>query len=235
MFRTHPRIERMALPDGASCYIVDDALDEPQRWVRLAVREQARFERAAHNAYPGLELRMPAAVTVHLEDFFNQHLRATLGARRTLRSHSRMALVTLAEHELQPRQWICHRDRWVSEPEQCIAASVLYLFEDPALGGTNFFRARRSATETAQLVHDSGTEDGPAFAARYGIRPGYLTESNDWFEKIASVPARYNRLIVYDGDLYHCADIRAPERMVADPAQGRLTLNGFFTCRRAAG
>ena len=44
------------------------------------------------------------------------------------------------------------------------------------------------------------------FSARYpDIASGYMTNSNAWFERIASVPAR-----------------------------GRLTLNGFFGCRRSA-
>jgi hypothetical protein len=69
------------------------------------------------------------------------------------------------------------------------------------------------------------------FSARHGLQPGYMTASNQWFEKIASVPARWNRLIFYSGMVFHSGDI-APERLCDDPRTGRLTLNGFFTCRR---
>jgi hypothetical protein len=41
-------------------------------------------------------------------------------------------------------------------------------------------------------------------------------------------------LIFYDGMLFHAGDIRTPDRLSDDPAVGRLTLNGFFTCRKAA-
>jgi hypothetical protein len=47
--------------------------------------------------------------------------------------------------------------------------------------------------------------------------------------------AAWNRMIFYDGGLFHSADISQPSLNSADPRTGRLTLNGFFTCRRNAG
>jgi hypothetical protein len=46
------------------------------------------------------------------------------------------------------------------------------------------------------------------------------------------VPARFNRLIFYLGTLFHTGEIAHPELLVRDPRCGRLSLNGFFTCRR---
>lgn len=76
--------------------------------------------------------------------------------------------------------------------------------------------------------------DRAAFAQKYRIAPGYQTASNAWFEKICTVPARFNRLIFYDGMLFHGADLVTPAGLTDDPANGRLTLNGFFTCSRHA-
>ena len=67
---------------------------------------------------------------------------------------------------------------------------------------------------------------------RYDMQPGYLYESNRYFERVAGVPAKWNRLIFYDGGVLHSGDIREPEKMSPDPRAGRLTLNGFFTSRR---
>jgi hypothetical protein len=39
-------------------------------------------------------------------------------------------------------------------------------------------------------------------------------------------------LIFYSGTVFHSGHITAPERLCDDPRRGRLTLNGFFTCRR---
>lgn len=234
MFKPDPHIAVVPIDASHSCYVIDNALTEPERWVNYAAAHRDVFRVEGFNAYPGPELRMPDAVSQRLDEYFMLHVRRLLGARRTLRMYSRLAMVTMQPADLQPRQWICHRDRMGVPPDQCVVASVLYLFRDAALGGTNFFRPLRSTGETDLLIHESGVLDRRAFAAKYQIEPGYQTDSNVWFEKICTVPARFNRLIFYDGMRFHCGDLVAPERYSADPATGRLTLNGFFTCTRTA-
>lgn len=234
MFNPAPRIETVPIAPGHDALVIDNALTEPQRWVDLATSHRGDFAMLEHNAYPGIELRMPDALSARLELFFATHIRARLGARRTLRHYSRLSLATRRPEQLEPRQWICHRDRLDPAPDRCVAACVLYLFRDPGLGGTAFFTPTRTQQDTALLLHESGTLAAAEFACKYGIAPGYQTASNAWFEKTASVPARWNRLIFYEGgSVFHCSDIAAPERLSDDPARGRLTLNGFFVCRRA--
>lgn len=234
MFNLTPRVQALPIHGEHQCFVIDDALLDPDAMVTLAQRHRAAFEESPHNAFPGPELPMPDALSLELDAFFAQHVRAFLGARRTLRLYSRLAMVTRAPDALAPRQWIPHRDRFGVPADECVAASVLYLFRDSAFGGTRFFMPRRAERETAQLVHDSGTDDGAAFAARYGIAQGYPRESTDWFEHVATIPPRWNRIIFYDGELFHCSDIPDAGALSADPTRGRLTLNGFFTCRRRA-
>jgi len=234
MFNPNPFIRSVPIHGDHRCYVVDDALVDPQAWVDRAARHRGDFVMEGHNAYPGVELAMPDAISERLAEFFAAHIRERLGARRIQRAHSRLSLVTLPPAQLQPRQWICHRDRMGLGPEHAVGASVLYLFKDAALGGTNFFLPKRPALDIDLLVHESGALDSDAFARRYGIERGYLTESNDWFEKVASIEPKWNRMIFYDGTIFHCSDIPAPERLSADPTCGRLTLNGFFHCTRRA-
>lgn len=235
MWNPQPRIEAVPIGEGRTCFVIDDALREPERLRAFAIEHRARFAMAPHNAFPGLELRMPPAFDAALDAFFALHLRARLGARRTLKMYSRLSMVTLPPERLAPAQSICHRDRLQTADGQRVAASVLYLFDDAALGGTAFYRPLRSALETEALVQASVALPADAFAARFGIEPGYIAAGNAWFERIAAVPARWNRLIVYDGDAFHSGDIASPARLTDDPASGRLTLNGFFTCSRAFG
>lgn len=235
VFNPQPRIEPVPIAPGHVALVIDDALTQPQRWVALAAQHRAAFAPQPHNAYPGGELRLPDALSAQLDAFFARHVRATLGARRTQRMYSRLALATRAPAQLEPRQWICHRDRLDPSPDVLIAACVLYLFHDAALGGTAFFVPRGSVRDTDVLVHESGVLAPQDFTAKYGIAPGYMTQSNAWFEKTASIPPRFNRLVFYDGGaVFHGSDIAAPERLSDDPSHGRLTLNGFFVCRRAA-
>lgn len=234
MFNPNPTPSVVALDGERSCLVFDDVLREPQRLVAMAVAQREHFRRSGNNAFPGPELRMPDAFSAALDAFFAIHARRPLGGRRTLRAYSRLSLVTLSPEQLAPTQWICHRDRMALEAGRCVAACVLYLFDDPLLGGTGFYRPRRGTLDTARLVHDSGALDRDAFAATYGISAAYPTASNDWFEKVASVPARFNRAIFYDGMQFHSGDIERPELLSDDPTRGRLTLNGFFTCRQTA-
>lgn len=235
MFNPRPTIDVVPIAPGHEALVIDDALTEPERWVDQAAQHRDAFETSPHNAYPGIELRMPDALSARLDDFFAQHIRRRLGARRTLRMYSRLALATLSPERLAPRQWICHRDRLEIAPDRRIAASVLYLFRDASMGGTGFFVPRQSEHDTAMLIHESGTLEPADFSAKYGLRAGYQTDSNAWFEKTAAIPAKWNRLIFYDGgSVFHCSDISAPDKLSDDPRTGRLTLNGFFICRRAA-
>ena len=115
-----------------------------------------------------------------------------------------------------------------------ISACVHYLFKDEQLGGTVFFRPLISDADTARLRLDANTLDASAFGDKYGIPPGYMTESNRYFEVIGRVPAKWNRAIFYDGGIFHSGDIRwAAGKAGYLTGPGRLTISGFFKSRRS--
>ena len=233
MLNPHPTVQRIPLFDGHECLVVDGVLQDPAAWVAWACERRDAFRPTRH-AYPGVELWFDEACTAAIGAFFSQHLQSLLGMSEVLNAASRASLVSLTPQQLVPMQRTCHRDdRGVSDG-QCIVASVIYLFDDPELGGTSLYRPRRPMAEIETLVQDSRVLRNEAFDARYpGFVRGYMVEGNDWFERVASVPARFNRAVFYDGGIFHSGDIRHPERMSSDPALGRLTLNAFLRCRRA--
>ena len=234
LFNPRPRIERLQFANGQFCLIVDDAVLRPERLRQYAVAHRDEFTHAPFNAYPGIEFPMPADISAQLDEFFMRHIRSPLGGRRTVKMNCRMAMTTVPAHELQARQWQCHRDSaWIA-PNHSIAASVLYLFEEPALGGTSFYAPKKSPREIDLLVHDSSTVSNEEFSNKYQVRQGYMAESNDYFERIGRVPARWNRMIFYDGRTFHSGEVGSPQALSGDPMTGRLTLNGFFTCSRKA-
>ena len=63
---------------------------------------------------------------------------------------------------------------------------------------------------------------------------GYMTGSNAYFERVAKINAAWNRAIFYDGSLFHGPDVDQPSLLSDDVLRGRLTLNGFFGCKRQA-
>jgi hypothetical protein len=233
MFNPRPRIERLAIGARHACFVVDDALLEPERWVEHAVANRDRFAELDRNAYPGPELALPEDATAQLEAFFSRHLRRGLGGRRTLSATSRLSLATRPPASLRPWQCFCHVDRLQARRGQLIAASVLYLFEDARLGGTGFYMPKRPPDEIERLVQAAAEWPPDLFHAETGIARGYMTESNGWFQKVLAVEPRWNRMIVYPGTVMHSGDIAAPELLSEDPRRGRLTINGFFACTRA--
>jgi hypothetical protein len=233
-FNPQPRIERVDLGNGQSCFVIDDALMNPERLVQFAVDRRIDFRMVDYNAYPGLLLPTPGEISEKLNAFFIENIRGMFDVRRIVSMHSRLAMVTLQPESLRPYQRVCHSDNFQIDGRHSLQASVLYLFDDTSLGGTSFYYSKMAPHEMLQLFDDAAAMSNAQFTQRHGVQPGYLCETNRYFHRIARVEAKWNRLIFYDGALLHSGDIAAPEKLSADPAVGRLTLNGFFTSRRHA-
>lgn len=231
MFRPAPHVERIPVA-GTSVCVIDDALVDPVQFVEHAVAHRDDFRPAPYNAYPGIELRLPDAFCRMFAAFFDEHLRARFGLRRTLRQHAKLAMVTLPEAELQPVQTIPHQDALTTLPGEEAMAAVLYLFRDEQLGGTGFYQPRVDAAGMRGMLADAASGDAGSFWPKHGVARRYPGGSDQWFERVARVPPRWNRLIVYPGRLLHSGDIPHPDRLDPDPRSGRLTLNVFMTCRR---
>ena len=234
MFNPQPQITRLPLAPGRDAWVVDDVLLDPHALRDRALRERGNFVASPHNAYPGVEWRMGPEVSDPLAEFFMLHLRQRLGARRTLSMYSRLSIATLQPHQLSPLQRLCHRDRFGTRPDEVVAACTLYLFDDAALGGTGFYAPRGPVADINANIRRWAAMDGAAFTAEISAEPAYLTASNAHFDLLGTVDAAFNRAVFYDGGGFHSSHITAPERLSADPARGRLTLNGFFVCRRSA-
>jgi Family of unknown function (DUF6445) len=232
-FNPEPRVSTVPIAPGEYCIVVDEALANPEGLVDWAAAQG--FSPPEGFPYPGVIVAAPPSVSALVGDYFAQNVRRRLGGRRTLSTTVRLSLVTLSPQQLRPVQWQCHRDRLGPAPHDLLLpAMVTYLFRDTELGGTSFYRSLLSDEETDRMINDAGRMGAAEFTARYGLEAGYLKGSNRYFERLAQVPAAWNRMLFYNGDLFHSADIAAPARLSADPRTGRLTLNGFFTCRPAA-
>lgn len=236
MFNPRPRIECVPIAATGTgqdaAWVIDDVLLQPEALRQRAIAQRHRFAAAPHNAYPGLEWQLDEAVDSPLADFFLQHVRGLLDARRTLSMYSRLSLATLQPDQLRPLQRLCHRDRFGAVAGQGVAACVIYLFDAPALGGTSFYRPLRPVADIDADMRRWNTLSDEAFTHEIGAAPAYLTESNLHFERKLTVPAAWNRAVFYDGGQFHSSHITEPSLLSADPERGRLTLNGFFITRQ---
>ncbi len=232
LFNPDLRIETVALDSGERCYVIDDALSDPDQVRQYAIDHRNEFVPTAPGGYPGISLAIPPQMGPGIRGFFAQHLRPRFDARRMMHALCRYAMVTVPANHLTPTQIICHGDVPAPDPAYSITASVLYLFADPTLGGTSFYEPVRSRTETARLFSDAQTLSSVEFGKKYGIAQDFMNDSNAYFKRVGQVAAKWNRMVFYDGKLLHSGDILKPERMTSDPATGRLTLNFFFSSRR---
>ena len=235
LFNPRPRVSLLPMPTGRPCVVVDEVLANPRGVVDWAA--ERRFVEPPGIPYPGVVLDVPQEAARRVSELFDQHACGPLGGRRTLATTLRLAMVTTPPQRLDARQWQCHRDRLASDAAPALyAASVLYLFEDAALGGTSFYRPRRGDAEMNRMLVDCHRLNARDFSERHGVRPGYMDGDNPYFERVAQVPAAWNRMIFYDGSTFHSGDIglQRPHSLDPDPRKGRLTMNGFFNCKPVA-
>jgi hypothetical protein len=235
LFNPRATMRVVQFDDRHFCLVVDDALLNPDELVQFAADRYAEFNSVDFSYYPGTYRMAPMQLAERHTEYFQLHARRRFDARRCVDTICRYSIVTLPPRALRPIQWLCHRDDVGLNAKLSMQASVLYLFRDPELGGTGFYVPTRSAADTGALFADARSASPADFANKYGLAPGYMHESNDWFLRIGAIAAHWNRLIIYDGGMFHSSDIAAPDRLSVDPRKGRLTVNGFFTCRRNLG
>lgn len=235
MFNPHPSIRIVPIAEKQVCVVIDDFLLEPQKMVDLALAQRELLVLDPDNFYPGPELPLSREIAISLDQFFMQHARSALGARRNKGVSCRLSMATLAPTQLHPLQRLCHRDAEVFPPGESMGASVLYLFKDAALGGTSFYRPKKSLEEIRQLLQLANTVSNVELTALINTAPAYMNATNDYFELLCTIPPAWNRAIFYSGTVFHAAQIERPELLSSDPAVGRLTMNGFFKFRLAGG
>ncbi|MBA3930006.1 hypothetical protein J2X02_002932 [Pseudoxanthomonas japonensis] len=231
MFNPRPAVQQLAIGHGHVCVVIDDALLAPERLPAFAEAYREDFQPAPPAVFPGLHLRMPEEFTDLLHDVLRDHARRALGMRRVLRSASRLAMVTTPVSQLAPPHWQPRRARAFA-PDQGIAVAELFLFQDPALGGTHFFVPRVSPQQVEQLEHDADALSPEEFSLRHALVAGYPQASSWCFTHTLTVPARWNRLLIHDGGAFRAPAITAPPPLAPDPRHHRLTLQATLACSR---
>lgn len=226
-FNPQPAIETIAVGEEASpVRIIDQALADPASLVALAGRE-AQFFVDERNFYPGVRMALPYAFGAA----FRGWLAAWVGP--SLRPHDPVAIsedqhyfavASRSAASLAPIQSIPHYD----STDPAIFAAILYLC-DPVFGGTAFYRHRATGYERITAArqknyHLALNHD----LRRYAPPSGYIRGDTGGFKRIGSIPLRYNRLIIYSGNLLHAADIADPGPGPAELVQGRLTITTLF-------
>jgi hypothetical protein len=212
--------------------VIDDFLANPDQLVEYGSRLRDEFL-YPERAYPGGVLPLDGQFLTPVNQFIRREMSQLFPfSRAGLRCQSQLCLTTLQPANFTWIQRLCHTDPAVY-PGKTNYASLLYLFDDTELGGTAFFRWKdqdywREMTARQQLDPAVGLAKLEQKFQLFRDPPCYMTGSNEVAELLDEVPAKFNRLVFYPGDLPHGACIRFPERLGNDPLTGRLTLNTFI-------
>jgi hypothetical protein len=175
--------------------------------------------------YPGLRSPAHSAYSVALYRILNDPIRRVYGfeGEDVVHVDCDFRMVTSAPEDLQIRQRLPHYD--LASPK--IIAVLHYLTAGP-FGGTSFYRHRATGIERVEADQASALEATIAEELKFYTPEGYIVGDNPLFERIASVPMRFNRALVYPGMLLHSSDAPPGQPYSEDPLNGRLTGSAFF-------
>ena len=235
MLNLNPRLEFQAskVTDDQICVVIDDFLQNPQEVVDYACTHADQFV-MPERAYPGLVLPVGNSLVNNLNQFIQREMsRMFPFCRGGIDFHTQYSITTPQPEEFTWIQRLCHTDPQLGAGRVNYAA-LLYLFDNPDMGGTGFYRWKNM--EFWQEMAASQREDPEAgldvLKEKFHMfrdPPCYMTESNEAADLLDTVPAKFNRLVFYSGELPHSAYISDPGLLSSDPAGGRLTLNCFVS------
>lgn len=208
--------------------IIDNLWMHPSKLVDLAADEtQGRFSPSSDDFYPGVRKPLNTDLVVRFQFeiavLLRQHMSRPVNRIET--HFSAFSLTTTPEDKLAPIQCIPHFDT-VAKHE---FAMVCYLFKQP-LGGTSFYRHRKTGFEVIseerqyqymRVLQTQATTEGLPAAT-------FIQGTTDMFERIHSVPAWFNRGVLYPANLLHSGDLQDAKHegaLVNDASTGRLTFN----------
>ncbi|WP_153067049.1 DUF6445 family protein [Steroidobacter cummioxidans] len=204
--------------------IVEDVLAAPQAMIDAACA--ARFYVPHHTNYPGINAPVPQSYYLTVITTLRGPIEAAFGLPSSayLSYFGFFALATIDASDAQPIQKIPHRD----SPDPNRLAMVHYLCRG-SFGGTGLFRHRATGFESVDASRQAHYESTARreLAETSSERQGYIDAQTRHYELIGQSEAVFNRLIVYRSHVLHSA-LLADGAGSADPAVGRLTVNGFI-------
>jgi len=226
-----PVIEHHPINDNYFAVVVDDFLLNPDEVVAFGQSQNDGFE-IPEGSYPGLVLDLDETVAIDLQQFLRTRISRIFPFTRSgIETSFMLSMATLQPGDFTWSQRLCHTDPRVG-PGRDNYAMLVYLFDNPELGGTGFYRYRdRNFWHSMDARQRDDPDAGLSIIeTRYPMfrePPKYMTESNEVAELITMLPAKFNRMVCYSGNIPHSAFIKDPSLLTGDCATGRLTLNCF--------
>ena len=221
-------IQEVSIPyTNLNAYIIDDFLLNADSVLHFA-KNIAYFNpmHADNSYYPGVRDNMPEPYIRLLHDFFQQSIIPKLVGREqstAIIHKSLISLVTCLPSQLLTEQKMPHVDSCKSSEY----AFVHYL-SGQELGGTSIYRYIPKniveLNEQDEVILDDMLNE---VSSKSNEHNGYITDSTSLFEQVLKVEAKFNRLVIYQGNLLHGANLTSKESYSGDTANGRFSITSF--------
>lgn len=229
-FRPNPKCT-MALrelgPDKVPLIIADNLLANPQDWLRFA-EENVHFARGPDGGvhFPGVRGPVPDVYIDILFGILGPVIEKAYGfVRDRLTERAMFSLTTTPPQELQPLHKVPHYD---GVGLQRLSA-VHFMFKGDQ-GGTAFYRQRTTGISLVTRENvDELCEARDAYISNVGVGEGYLVQSNEGYEQLLDVEPRFDRIVLFPGNLLHSGSVNSVSGLARDIYRGRLTINTFLT------
>jgi hypothetical protein len=227
-----PRIQKLTIGrELAPLLVVDNLVSDPDALIELAA---GKFFGEVTSYYPGVRAKAPLSYQQYVLDqfrgLFGEYFHVQPGTIRF--TMCRFSVVTTPADKLAHLQCIPHVDSVFGNE----LAFVHYLFKRD-LGGTAFYRHRRTGFEVIDLARQSEyfacVEEEKLGPSKPEVR--YINGSTTLYEEIGREEGVFNRMVIYRRNSLHSGCIREDFIPDPDPRTGRLSLNGFLAGTPSSG
>ncbi|RIX27028.1 DUF6445 family protein [Sphingomonas edaphi] len=211
-------------PEAEPLLLIDNALADPASIVDYAASDGVYGPAGA--AYPGIRRPAPQQYLDTVYEALSPLLKSTFAipAEQRFRLDSSFSMVNQPPANLRHYQRVPHVDK--HGPYDL--AMVHYLC-GPEFGGTHFFRHRSTGYQRISAERELGYNESLNQELNQQILPaGFPDEEHPLFERVATVEAVFNRLIIYRASTLHSPAIPLNAHYSSNPREGRLTMTSFL-------
>lgn len=208
-----------------SIIVVDNFIAQPEQLIDYAASNEGLH--SAKGLYPGVRANSPSAymelVRARLGELICKTFR--ISPQNVADVESFLSIVSTPPEQLQVPQRIPHIDG--ANPNDI---AFLHYLCDERYGGTSFYRHKSTGHEYVDRTRFKPYIEvlGQEIAALDLHPVQYMNGDNALFERIATMEAKFNRLIIYRGTSLHSGDIGSDYDFNIDPRSGRLTVTSFL-------
>ncbi|MCG7553343.1 DUF6445 family protein [Pseudoalteromonas sp. Of11M-6] len=214
-----------------SVYVVDDFLLDTASVLNFAHKVAYYHPMFSDNSfYPGKRDHMPEPYMRLLASFFKDYMlpRISRTEYQSVTFHKcLLSLITCQPDALILDQKVPHIDSFDDRD----FAFVHYL-STTNLGGTSIYRfIPENLVEFREKDKGVLSEMLIKAAESPHEHSGYLNETTSVFERVLKIEPKFNRLVIYQGNILHSANINCASGCNQDPKIGRLSISSFASVR----